>query len=395
VLEAPDPIDLVRQELRRQGFAGDLRPALVTYLAFTTRLLAYAPGQLAAHLQIIGPPSLGKSFAEKAVRRLLPPEACVVVEAGSPRVLIYDTSDLRFKALVFSEADSLPAGEDNPAASAVRSLLQENKLAYKVTIRDPETGEFKVKTIEKEGPTVLVTTSVRPLGGQLGTRLFTLALPEDPARIREILTALGVQEEDGPPPDPDPALLAFQGYLQRLAPWDVKVPFAAALARLVSKSAAAPRVLRDFQRLLALIKAAAVLRHRHRQRDASGRLLAELADYEMVFSLMADVYRESVTGLTEAIKRVVEAVGRLDKGLGVSYAEVARETGLWREQVKRAAERAVKAGWLIDLRDPRQKGAPACLRLGEPLPEIEGLPTPEQLAAELAEADVIEVEVEL
>ena len=63
-----------------------------------------------------------------------------MIDAGSPRVLIYEKPDLRHRVVVFGEADSLPAGEDNPAASAVRNLLQEHELRYKVVVRDGETG---------------------------------------------------------------------------------------------------------------------------------------------------------------------------------------------------------------------------------------------------------------
>jgi hypothetical protein len=58
------------------------------------------------------------------VLSLLPPEAYHEIDAGSPRVLIYDETDMQHRLLLFAEADSLPASEDNPAASAVRNMLQ-------------------------------------------------------------------------------------------------------------------------------------------------------------------------------------------------------------------------------------------------------------------------------
>ncbi|MFC1980419.1 hypothetical protein ACFLVS_06255 [Chloroflexota bacterium] len=108
----------------------------------------------------------------------MPNEAYHVIDAGSPRVLIYDDAELQHKVLIFSEADSLPAGEDNPAASAVRNLLQNHHLHYVVTVRDPMTGDYTTREVDKPGPTTLITTSTKSLGTQLMTRLFTLEISD-------------------------------------------------------------------------------------------------------------------------------------------------------------------------------------------------------------------------
>jgi hypothetical protein len=69
-----------------------------------------------AHLLILGAPSAGKSYSLKVALELLPEESKHELDAASPRVLIYDDAPLEHKVLIFGEADSLPAGEDNPAA---------------------------------------------------------------------------------------------------------------------------------------------------------------------------------------------------------------------------------------------------------------------------------------
>ena len=153
ILGSDDPIVMAGKALRDGGYGGDLRPALLTYLAASTRLLAMRDGEMPAHLLLVGPPAAGKSHTLKAVLRLLPARAQYVIDAGSPRVLIYDKVDLRNRVLVFGESDSLPAGEDNPAASAVRNLLQDHRLHYRVTVRNPR-GGFSVKQVDK--PVVLL-----------------------------------------------------------------------------------------------------------------------------------------------------------------------------------------------------------------------------------------------
>ena len=382
VLEHRDPLALFAESARAMGYAGDLRPALIAYLAATTRLLSMRAGQMPAHTCLVGPSSAGKSFTWNVVRSHLPDEAVVEIEAGSPRVLIYKQADLRHKVTVFAEVDSLPRGEDNPAASAVRHLLQEHRLKYEVVERDAETGEHYVRSVERQGPTLLVTTAVRAPGGQLATRLFLLPVPDDESRLREVLEAQGRLEEEGSS-HPNQLLRDYQTYLQKLAPWDVFVPFARPLARLLGRSIVGPRVLRDFQRLLALVKATALIRHQHRERDPRGRIVATLEDYATARDLVREMYEVSATGASNLVRDVVRAVQQAkDEGQDrVTYGEVARRLGIHREQARRAADVALRNGWLVN-RAPDRKGAWAALEPGDPLPDRVGLPTPEEVASE-------------
>jgi len=379
VLNADDPLVLVENAIRGLGYGGDIKPAIITYLCLTTRLLAMRPGAMPGHLLIVGPPSAGKSYTLQTVLRLMPESAHHTIDAGSPRLLIYDNADIQHRVVVFSEADSLPSGEDNPAASAIRNLLQDHRLHYGATIKDKETGEFTVKEIDKPGPTVMVTTAVKELGGQLGSRLFILPVPEDVNRIQAALATQAELEVNGAT-KVDPVLVAYQAYLQSLAPIDVIVPFAPQLAEEIGKSANATRILRDFQRLLALIKSVTILRIRHRERNADGRLIATIDDYAVVYELVAEMYEASLTGATEQVRAVVEAVAslRADGVERVTYSKVAERVGLHPEQVKRLAKIALKHGWLLNSEDKKHR--PANLSVGDPIPEATGLPAPEKIS---------------
>jgi hypothetical protein len=72
VLAATDPLKEVRRALVNSGFGGDLTPALITYLATTSRLLVMRPGAMPVHLLLVGQASAGKSFVMQSVLRLLP-----------------------------------------------------------------------------------------------------------------------------------------------------------------------------------------------------------------------------------------------------------------------------------------------------------------------------------
>jgi len=380
VIEANDPLEVIKSTIRGLGYGGDIKPAIITYLAVTSRLLEMRPGAMPVHLLLTGPSSGGKSYTLGVIKTLLPIEGYYVIDAGSPRVLIYDEAPLEHRALIFGEADSLPAGEDNPAASAIHNLLQDHHLHYEVTIRDRETGDYQTKRVHKPGPTVLITTSTRSLGDQLMTRFFTLEIGDSREQISAALETQAGLETKGIQ-CPDAGLVAFQSYLQLKVPVKVTVPYAVELGTGMAKMASAPRILRDFARLMSLIKAVALIRHHQRQLDSEGRIVAELADYETVRELVNDMYIDSSTGATNDIRKLVEAVITLDTrrtdGERITNTTLAKHLNIGIMQASRRAKRALKLDWLVN-REQR-KYHPADYAPGEPIPEVEGLPMLEGL----------------
>ena len=222
----------------------------------------------------------------------------------------------------------------------------------------------------------MVTTSTRRLGPQLDTRVFILEVPDDHAQLGHALRAQASLELAGGSPDPDPALVAYQGYLQELAPWDVVVPFAGAIAQHLAAQPADTRVVRDFARLLSLVKAVTVLRHPRRERDRAGRWVAVPEDYAEVFHLVGEVYKASNTGAGQKVREVVQAVAdHIAAGhVHASQTDIMRALNLSKAAVSRRVSTAKRGGWLVD--DETAKGRPAKLRVGEPLPSDCGLPTP-------------------
>jgi hypothetical protein len=308
--------------------------------------------------------------------------------------------------IAFSEADSIPKDEDNPAASAIRALLQEHALIYKVTVRDE--GGFVMREIRRPGPSVLITTAVRRLSAQMDSRLFSLTVPDDPAQVRKALDKQGDIEIDGLP-EPDPALITFQSFLQARAPWPVVVPFAKRLSQEIGRSLAAPQIMRDYARLLSFIKAVTVLRHARRATDPQGRWVATLGDYATVRDLVEDMYAESVADASKGVRDLVEAVGVLDAeqveqvakarraaaatgglglldwqaaaglGRGVTHATLIEHLKLSKATITRRVATALRHEWLQNLEERPGPGRPDRLVLGSVTPEPVGLPRPEAL----------------
>jgi hypothetical protein len=373
VLEHFDPIILIETALRTM-LGGSVDAALISYLAATTRLIELAAGSMPCHVLLKGAPSAGKSANVGAVRRLLPPEAMVIMDAASPHVLMYDDGDLRHKVLFVAEADSISGSEDNPAASAIRGLLTDGHLHYDVVVPERGPMRFSTRSIDRPGPTVMITTATRPLGDQLMSRLLVVDLPEDGAHLRSVLQTQARLEVEGPPPI-DPALPAFQAYLQELAPIPVVVPFATEIALGLSNAPIGPQVTRLHAEVLSLIKAVALCRIGHRDLDATGRLTATLDDYRTVRKFAGDTFAKARDDVGRTIRETARAVTELPKLLGpgvpITVDRVATFRGVNKSTASRHVAEAVNEGWLVNRAG---KGRPADLRLGNTMQAEAGLP---------------------
>jgi hypothetical protein len=379
VLESDDPLELVEGAMKAGGFGGDLTNPIIVYLAMTSRLIKMHRGSLPVHTVLVGESSAGKSFIVQTASALFPSESVNEIQAGSPTAFIYGDYPTKHAVLIFGEADSLPAGEDSPAASAIRSLLTDHFLRYAVTIPQKSGEPPKVFVIEKEGPTVLITTTVKPLGDQMMTRMFTLEVVAGDDHINRVLDKMVLNHLDSPQAPPQ-SLIDFQKYLQNYAPWDVVIPYVGRIRNGLPVKQVPARLMRDWSRIISLIQAVTIIRHHKRRSDETGRLVSDVADYETVYDLVNDMYIDTVSGVTPSVTAVVDAVAKIKSELPAhktGYSHIERELGIHREQIRRDVKKAVARGWLIDLETkPR---SPRDLIVGDPIPTGQGLPTPESI----------------
>lgn len=89
VIEATDPLKVIENAIRGLGYGGDIKPALITYLAVTSRLLEMRPGAMPVHLLLTGPSSGGKSYTLGVIREVLPVETYHIIDAGSPFLKLF------------------------------------------------------------------------------------------------------------------------------------------------------------------------------------------------------------------------------------------------------------------------------------------------------------------
>jgi hypothetical protein len=369
LLDSPELISKLSESIEVSGYAGDTRPAIMAYVAISSRLL-----RSPLNLAYISQSSAGKNAAVDAALPFVPETNYYLVRASSPRALIYNDEEFTNRIVILTEADSLP--EDGPAASAMRSLMSDGEMSYEVTEKG-EDGQHHTRKIVKKGPTGLITTSTKPLGDQASTRTLTVTISDSVEQTRAIMHVHASRADQGLPELDFSAWLALQRWLELAGEKRVVVPFGHSLADLVT--ATSVRMRRDFNQLLIVIQTIAMLHQRLRNKDGQGRIIATIADYREARSLLDEVFTTTVSeGATPAIRETVEAVRYLSPtGNTVMQIQLMSELKLGKSVVHYRVGRALKGGWLVN--QTTIKGAPAQLVLGEPLPDGNPLPHPDEL----------------
>ena len=356
--------------LRAMMFAGSTAVVALVVLTLFTRHLV-KPVSVAVR----GESSAGKSYAIEMALRFVAPEATYALTSMSEKALAYSEEEFDHRMIVLYEADALA---NKNTAYLVRSLLSEGRLVHEYT--DFDGGRKTVKLV-KDGPTGLILSSAGRIDYELGTRVFSVNIDDGPQATKAILKSLA-QAAEGLGVEPD--LSEFHALDRFIASGERKVvvPFAGRVA--AACDASATRMRRDFQAVLGLVQAHALLHQTRRDRDVEGQIVAKIDDYAAVYGLVADVLAySSGQAIPAQIRETVEAVEHLQddagvRGEAVKLAEIAAHLGIHRTTVSRRITGAIKLDLLQDVQG--QRGAARLIKVGEPLPEDRGvLPSPDDL----------------
>jgi hypothetical protein len=351
----PDILTRAAETVAALGVAGERLAVMLVFLAMVSRLLS-RPVSVA----VKGPSSAGKSHLVEQTLRLFPDEAYYALTAMSERALAYSEEPIVHRMLVLYEAAGLSG---DIASYLIRSLLSEGRLRYETVIKTNE--GMQANLIEREGPTgLIVTTTATRLHPENETRMVSITVSDTKEQTQAIFHALASGQQEEPDLSPWHALQRWLAIGERR----VSIPFAEALATLMPPKAV--RLRRDFGLLLTLIKAHALLHRASRERDATGRIIATLDDYDVVRTLVEPLIAAGVEAtVPRSIRETVAAVDQLCPGDEdtASVAAIVRKLGLDKSTVSRRASAAKESGYLVN--DESRKGQPAKYRLGEPLPE--------------------------
>lgn len=367
----PDLLKQVGSVIRLCGYAGDLTSPILVYIGLSSRHL-----ERPMNVTVLAQSSSGKNRVVDAALELVPKDAYHLEKSGSARALIYTDVDFAHKAVIVAEADSIP--EDGPAASAIRSLAADNYMSYDVVEKDGS-GQFTTRHVEKLGPTGLITTTTRPLGTQMSTRMLTITVSDSQEQTRAVLMSHAASVNGGQAQVDLSAFIALQSWLAIAGVHAVTIPFAPQLARAVPVNLV--RMRRDFRQMLTVIQTVALLHQCQRERDRNGSVIASLEDYRIARELLLDVFTATATGgVTQLMRDTIAALADLvgsGEG-GVTVLAVATKLGLAKDTAWHRIQRLISLGYVTNLET--RKGQPARLVLGDALPvDVPALPTVEEL----------------
>jgi hypothetical protein len=294
----------------------------------------------------------------------------------SERALLYSPTSLQHRIIVLYEATGLGSEFAN---YTLRSLLSEGVLRY-ATVEKAKDGRHEARTVECEGPTgLIVTTTAVRLHHENETRLLSLTIGDSREDTREILQRQGADAENTAD---EPAFAHGIERWRALHEWlalgehRVVIPYATALTQLIPPVGI--RLRRDFPAILSLIKAHALLHQRSRNRTRLGLIIASIEDYRVVRRLVADLVSHGLdTAVPYTIRETVRAVKtfRRNNDRSATVTDLVGLLRLDKSVVWRRVKAAIDNGYLRN--DEPQRGRPAQLRLGDPLPEdIQVLPDP-------------------
>jgi len=348
LLRDPGVLSRVEEAMEANGYAGDFAPAMLAYVALTSRLLR---DERPLSLAIVGDAAAGKNATINAALALVPRDAVYEFTASSPTALLYTGEDFRNRVVIFKEADSIP--DRGPTASAIRALVEENILRYEVTIRAPGIGTFETRRIDKPGPTGLITTSTRSLSPELHSRLLPVPVVDDRQTTYKVICMKGDRVAGVvAAPDLEP-FLALQRRLAIAKERRVTVPFGWALARAMSTCSLELRARRDFERLIVCIKTIAFIHQRRRRRAADGKIEAAMDDYQVAQKLLFGSFAHAAAeGITAVIRETVEKIGETE---AITREELGRRLGRPKQTVSWRVKKALDLELLTEVVQGRSR----------------------------------------
>jgi Primase C terminal 2 (PriCT-2) len=378
IIDSENVLDLFAEHVESR-LTGERRNAKLLYLVYTTRLF-----DTTMNAAVKGLSAIGKSHLRDLVLKYMPPEDVVAFTTLSEKALFFLPDDLSHKILSMAEAAGTK--EQDMQDYIMREIISTGSIRHMITQKDPNTGHLATAVIEKKGPIVFATTTTKgKLHPEIETRILTLETDDTEKQTQRVLVK--VAEIEGGLVGAEADLMPWLDYQRYLAAGErrVVIPYARELARLTwGKSV---RMRRDFGQVLRAIKAHALLHRQHRQRDEKGRIIATVADYKVVYGLMAARLAEgSEVKLRSVVEKTVKAVERLERDKpadkGVTTREVVDDVGLDRTTIWRRLDVARRAGFIENLE--AREGRQAQWRTSGQKADDDVLPTAPELEAKIA-----------
>lgn len=310
ILQSPTLLHDFLSILKRSGLVGEERNALIHCLAFTSRLLKQP-----LSITVKGDSSAGKSFTLGKAMALMPKSAYIDLTDATPQSFYYGKPDqFKHRIVVIFERNGAERAD-----YTIRSLQSEGKLKIQVTVKNPATGVFEAKTIEREGPTgFITTTTASQIHAENETRNLSIFPDQTTSQTERIYTVTN-EHYLGKNKLNESEIRPFQAAQTLIKGFSVLIPFAEGLEKHFPKEIL--RTRRDYARFLGIIEVSTLLHQEQREKiEKVGTtfLLATLADYEIARCLTEYSLARSIYELPPRTSELLEVIPDLIKELRAS-----------------------------------------------------------------------------
>ncbi len=316
LLRRKDLLDRAASAMDALGFVGEPQAKRLAYLVVTSRLLDRPLSAL-----LFAPTSSGKSELFEVLVRLLPPEHTEFLSRLTPQALFYaGPNALRHKVVVVDEHVGAKEAE-----YSLRTLLSRGSLTLRTS---PRPGQGPVRPFTVHGPISLLSgTTSDTVNEENLSRCLELTLDDSAGQTARVHAAQRAAWAGEARPTVDTE--HWQDAQRLLESLDVVIPFAQRL-RFPARTS---HDRRGNQKLLGLVAAHALLYQRQRERDDEDRVVATLADYAVVYSLVRAAVRVDLGGLSP---RAARAYASLSAGRALTRRELASAQGWAYNTAKKA-----------------------------------------------------------
>lgn len=396
LLQSPSLLFDVLTMIKKLGVVGEERTSLLHFLVLTSRLL-----QKPVSVTVKGDSSAGKSFTISKVLKLFPKSAYIDITDATAQSFYYSKENhFKHKTIIIFEKHG---GEK--ADYAIRTLQSEGKLKIQVTVKNPVTGEFETKEIEREGPSGFITTTTESLVHAENETRNISVFPDQSESQTVLIYAANDAQYRGVQYPTNKELEIWHCLQSQLQQMPVLIPFADSLRGYFPKSIL--RTRRDHAHFLAVVEVSTFIHQKQREKvEKNGKMYirACLADYENARIIAEESLSKSIYELPPKTIELIEKAKAIcdekhwsskeksensEEGY-FTVTELAKVVGWDRDTVARWMRPASRKGYFTMLEESKGKKGAKYIVEEKDLPGDGFLPVVQVLAKGLTEESMNE-----
>ena len=359
LLKAPDLKERYLNACHTQYLGRDKELLLIKLATISRRM------RRGVSVIVTGTSSVGKSELMNTVLKTVDPEGKFDFTRITPQYLLYTINSLDHKIVTFFEI----AGA-NETFHLLRTALSEGQLNLGTVQNDKKQGlHAEDKKKSSEGMVMLTTFASGKVDHELDTRIIIVEITHDQELAKKVLKLKAGQVRTN-----DQDFKVWQIADHMIKPLDVVIPYAKKLADLFPVHE--ERFMRDFDKLLTLIRSSALWHQHQRERDGDGRVIASEEDYRIVYSLR-ELISQTITSVSQPVRKFIEKIASISgpEGGWVDREKVRTELSVSPATVKRHVKAALEGDYI----DANGRGKKQTLRVIDMPDTFSPLQSPEDI----------------